>query len=273
MLKIDRTTINWEYLKNRHFPIWHDVASGPSLEMVDGLGSACFLDAPGYPSHFIFTRWDRTGNIERARLLIDANGQGYDVKGPHENETLRAAWLPLPLDSERVQIWIEHVYQHFAHCYNDPAVTEERARQQMIQWPVPYYNLPVHPRRKNYGYTGRYDKIEFEDLGEDVQAEIMAEYVEKVMSVKGHAWDVAQDLGNHAAVQWIRKFYPSYEPDIAMVVRPPSLFQEDWIYHFDHRPTDDECPGHLGVYHGKFDNCRMCGRLDVAVRPWHNVYR
>ena len=57
---------------------------------------------------------------------------------------------------------------------------------------------------------------------------------------------------NHSAVVRIRGFYPDFS-------NPPELFQADWWEREAEAPTPENCPGHSGTPHGKFDNCRYCG--------------
>lgn len=248
-----------------------------SYEISRSMGMGCFLDAPGYPSHFLQSVYTRHGNTPRkgAEAVIkkgslyftvyssdDWNGaKSWDDVQAKRDARLRKMWRPLPIDSERVQVWIMHVMAHFAHCYNDPSKpTGDKDRT--VIWPMPKYQYPPDPRNiKNFGSFSA--PVTWDELTPETQRKLLSARRGIIKARLQHAWNVAKYVDHHAAFQWIRKFYPDFQLaalDLLWIDEPPKVTQEDWIDIYATQPLPDQCPGHLGVPHGKYDYCRMCGR-------------
>lgn len=111
----------------------------PTYSLSKHYGSACFLDAPGYPSYFVQHVYTQYGNTpsNSATMIMRAMGSSHlhvvehahsqrnfdtwdDLKAWQEG-LYRHMWKPLPLAHERVHMWIKYCYAYFRDCYIPPS--------------------------------------------------------------------------------------------------------------------------------------------------------
>jgi len=230
------------------------------------MGSGCFLDAPGYPSYFLQSVWDSSGNNEIVIGIVDDKGDLRDlpVKRNRE-ETLRELWRPLPVDHPRVELWIQHVYQYFVHCYGDPQLGDkQRNVSNTVSWPVSRFERPLRPKStvQVFGYRdGKHGMFEAK-LDPVEYRQMLRDYRTELKHLLQDRWRVASNPENHLAVLAIREFYPEHQPNLDYIKNPPKRSQEDWFERYATPP--DPCPGHLGTSHGeamrKYHYCRLCGK-------------
>lgn len=213
----DYSTLNLEAIQAcptlREWQHEHSLNSGYRIS--GHAGSACFLDAPGFPNYFVHTtdpmsRYDTTDPIvipipqgqEGATVSMDTL---YVVSGQYPRD-LFPFWVPLPEDHPRVVLWMMHSYAYFKHCYGNPF--GERDVNHCLIWPIPFYNLPAR-FRDHEGYSEEYRTRQCAQVAEENHA-----YIESL-----------RDLAvpeNHLAVLHIRKFYPGHQPILEWIEKPPT---------------------------------------------------
>jgi hypothetical protein len=156
VIKLDRSTIDWGEVAE----LAQEGRRNPFVLRCTpdtlSIGSCCFLDAPGFPSHFLFASysWDNT-----TYWLVDGDNTGYrlpiaDASLADRDTILRRCWIPLPYDSERVQIWVKHVYQYFARCWRNPDLPEPECwhadKLMIARFGNPFENAAYHWVHKFY---------------------------------------------------------------------------------------------------------------------------
>lgn len=228
---MDYSTLNIAKLKL--LPIFVPQATHVS----DSMGNGCYLDAPGYPTHFTRSVYTSRGdNPSRGpQMVITYEGVHYVVETAEDwkpgidwdahyaqiQSRLHDLWVPLPLDHIRTRLWVEACYRHMNHCYTDDS-KPERSEDHIFIYPVPFY------KSKDAG------QIEY--------------------------WTKLATPENHAAVRCIRKFYPNYQPEQDLIDGQFKLYRADWWERDAERPAFDKCPGKYGHKHPMSKNwCQFCG--------------
>lgn len=97
-------------------------------------GSGCFLDPPNYPSYFLQSVYTEHGNSpgRGVQTVIEYQDVLYVLRHSDDWKTdpddarfkkrLHRIWDRLPLEHERVQLWIKHCYSHLRNCYIDDSL-------------------------------------------------------------------------------------------------------------------------------------------------------
>lgn len=222
----------------------HEVVIASRKYVQDSCGNGCAGDAPGYPSYFTKTVY---GANDRMRCMaIELYGTLYAIWNADHDERdsaaiLRRLWLPLPIDHQRVRLWIRETYRHHSRCYNGWG-------DDMVIYPVPAWQLKV------YTYDPRW-KEEFITAH---KAEVDASN-ERVIK---HAQALATPE-NHNAVRLIRKFYPEHAPDLSLIENSPTESRGFWWETEAERPSEADCAA-TQRWHKKhpFSTswCQWCGR-------------
>lgn len=128
-VEIDYSTLNVEEL--RQLP---EADIYPGCHVSDSRGAGCFMDPPGYPSHFLQSVYNARGNhpYRGSEQVIYHPETGYreiiNARGTWDTDThkalMRRLWVPLPLDSERVQGWLAHAAGYYRGTeYDGPVQT------------------------------------------------------------------------------------------------------------------------------------------------------
>lgn len=194
-------------------------------------GSACFLDAPGFPSYFVHSAASLSHSDTTDPLVIpvpqwqmgeNISGKSLYVVSRQYPRDLFPFWIPLPEDHPRVVLWIMHSYAYFKHCYGNPF--GERDVHHCLVWPIPDYSLPVR-FRDHEGY-----REEYREQQRALVAEQNRLYIESFR-------DLAVSE-NHLAVLHIRTFYPDHQPILEWIEEPPippdqQKGTEHWWERFD----------------------------------------
>lgn len=260
MIEIDTSTIDQDAL--RKLPVFEPNAN---WHLSKHLGSACSGEPPGHPSYFVQSVYARDGNEPRGKdapisvicgHVLERNSSPVG----HREAIYKRLYRPLPMDSDRVALWIEATLQHFACAYYHPT-EQEYGRPKMIFYPVSPMGLPEVKR------TFR-DDPRFGDEWRTAEKARIAEenaYVQRVNDEYIAGIKKIATLENHVATQIIREYYPEFTPTQEQIDSPRTQFQTEWPYRYEHQPSADECPGHLGVRHGDGDGCRMCGLATLSM--------
>jgi len=266
MREYDYSTIDMDRL--RKLPI---AKLAPTYRLQNGVpGNGCCGDPPGYPTYFTRSVYTCFGNNPRrgaemvllGHVVQDASwlpGEDWDKRHARFLKLLHSLWVPLPLEHERTREWIKHQYQYLAHCYQD-VERPEYNRSGMLVYPVPDYKLkrPTIDPHWTEEYKGA------------VQAEAEVFNRQEIERAQRIA-----TVDNHLAVVTIRRFYPDYlkgweytlscQADVNLIHNPPQLRQADWWEREAERPSETDCPGHLGTKHGTHDHCGYCGRTGLKL--------
>lgn len=204
----DLSTLNPEVLER--LPIFN----GPG-HLSESMGSACFLDPPGYPSYFVRNIYNGRGDsYERGPQAVIVHNFESRVVDTAEAEPgycvalLRRMYRPLPIDHPRVATWMVCLFHHLRNCYVD-AERPEYGRPGTLIFPVPSYKLRPIPKPEagleivpGGAFDLRVKAIEAENLAEQHRARLLA------------------TPDNHAAVRQIRRVYPDYQPDPRLILHP-----------------------------------------------------
>lgn len=203
---IDYSTIDLTFL--RRLP----EHKKPPTYKYGSMGQCCYLDAPGYPSYFVQHVYTGYGNdpSQGARLVIhDPETKKYHIVQTQNDirrdwkkseaglqRIYRKLWKPLPLEHERVQAWIRHVYAYQTHCYATP-------------WKNGKLETIVFPPSKIY-------------LNEPI---LFAE--ELAMASRAVAAGLITPE-NYLPVVTIREFYPDHAPNKSYMEHTPEHEGEHW---------------------------------------------
>lgn len=104
----------------------HTLYKKPATYTIDTRpGSANFLDAPGYPTHFLRNVYTQYGNDPKGEEILVINDPAdvdtcYVVSQGYPRRSFRRLWVPLPEFHERVQLWEMQVYDYMHECYARP---------------------------------------------------------------------------------------------------------------------------------------------------------
>jgi len=115
------------------------------------------------------------------------------------------------------------------NCYYHPDYTEY-GKPAILTGPSRY--------SKNFGLKTFTDDPRF---SEEWRTKAMAE-VEVHNAEVYKLWAKVAQPENHAAYQFIKKYYDQHEPDLELIANPPEI-DGNWWETYDHRPTPEECPG------------------------------
>lgn len=258
MLEFDRSTINAKALEA--LPLAR-IAAGCRTDSHYGMG--CAGDPPGFPSYFLQSVYNAQGNDPRKGSTVVLFGRKIENAEDSWNqdkrdELLRSLYLPLPLDSERVQLWIAATFQHLHNCYQHPT-EKEYGRPKVIIYPLPFYEKePLKEFRDDFRFSDEWR------IAEKVAIAEANVSIRKINDERKAERAKVCTVDNHCAVVTIRRYYPSFVPTEKQIQDPDEQFQTEWPYRYASRPTDQNCPGWLDTAHGQQDNCRMCGRTDLG---------
>ena len=218
----------------------------PTYSLQSGRGNGCAEDAPGYPTYFSQSVYTQHGNCPRRgpqNVLVHENvlyviwhSKDLTLQN-HEKGVFKARmgrlWQRLPVQHERVQLWMRAKYRHHHYCYDDHS-REEFGRPKTV-------------------FTTRLER--------DDTPLLEAERIREIMS----------DPNNHQAVRLIREFYPEHQPNLAWIADPGHVELGDWWETEARRPrTEEECkasqvPRFGKVFHKHdFGWCQWCG--------WHKEH-
>jgi hypothetical protein len=226
------------------------------LHLQEGSGNGCYMDPPGYPSYFTRNVYTSDGNTPRhgASQVIQVDDTFYVVDKeewfPYEAKVkcLRDLWAPLPLEHERVQLWMQNVYRHMAHCYADDAgsVTETMDNGMFI-WPVPDYKRRHFHDDHRFSDTWRVmEKAAVDAYNEDLVARCL------VLAIPT----------NHKAHRTIVGFYPEAKPVQEWINNPPQDSTQWWETEAT-RPTPATCrPRSCGPHPVNGTWCQWCGWIE-----------
>jgi len=228
----DYSTIDIEQLKK--LPRYNKPAS---YHLQDDSGNGCAGDAPGYPTYFTRSVYTKHGNnpARGAQMVISYEEWDYIVEDSTDwrdgdalevrNARLHKLWKPLPLDHERVRLWIADTYRHHKHCYVD-VERPEYGRPGTLIFPVPDYKLKTF--RDDYRWSEEYRTA----LRNEIDA-YNREEIDRAAAIA-----IPE---NHQAVRIIRKFYPEYQPEPELIANPPQQIAQWWETEA-HKPTPETCP-------------------------------
>ena len=222
----------------------------PPSYHLGGYGSACSLDAPGFPSYMVQGVYTKFGNTpsKAPGHVLSIDGSLYIMEPPRIHaygsweaywaayrKLLHSVWRPLPLDHERVQLWMAHVYQHFARCYRD-VERPEHGRPGTLIFPIPDFQIK-HPKVLTIPATAT-DK-EITQIRESQRLE--NELTESLNATERIRAEYVATPENHLAVLSIREFYPEHQPNLEWIANPPRLSQADWWETAATKPTPETC--------------------------------
>jgi hypothetical protein len=143
----------------------------PTYQVSTHWGCGCFLDPPGYPTHFLRSVYTQYGNSPSrgATEVVDYKGELYvtrheedwkripssvepgkawDYMSAKHDRLMRRIWKPLPLDHERVRLWQIHAYCYFKNCYSLDG--DERNVDKMVNFGPDQFHLGYLMIRKYY---------------------------------------------------------------------------------------------------------------------------
>lgn len=249
----------------------------PPTYHLGSYGSGCAGDAPGFPTYMIQPVYSKCGGTPRnaPEAILNIEGVNYVLRRWEPSDTsweehyarfrrlCHRIWNPLPMEHERVQLWMMHQYQHFHHCYLD-ASQPERSSERMVIFPVPDYKLK----------TAQVLTIPATATDEDIanirRAQALEnEAAEALNSVERRRVEAIAIPENHMAVVGIREFYPEHQPNLEWIANPPRRSQEDWWETAATKPTPETCtPRHSLSGHGAYTwchpkepgrHCHFCG--------------
>jgi hypothetical protein len=259
-------------------------AQGSHVSTQKGMG--CFMDPPGYPTYFLRSCYDRTGNTpdHMPQAVITEFGQTHVVipsanvawKGVKDwdeyrakwDEVIRSLWVPLPYEHPRVQAWILAVYAYFRHGYVDPA-TGDASASNLIFWPSKNVFLKVG--NDAWQFAAKFTYYDFE-LGMDRRAYLVKKWKDNKARRKAagkanaallqRVKEIAADPRNYRAFQYVQQFYPEHdEPRMDLLKNPPSWGKGgtgDWWEIYEAVPNP--CP----KSHQNAEWCQLCGWVKPA---------
>lgn len=273
---IDYSTIDLDRLAT--LPVWKDPRRVfMDFQPSEHLGAGCYGDPPGFPTYFL-------QSSKRDRI------DGYVIRHPGTNqlhmveyEQCAALYRPLPFEHPRVQRWVAGTLQHFARCYVDTDLAEDRQMRAdtYLFWPLSEFDKiqimqgPVGSGTEEYRKKGdiEYQAITRSEMTPEAFGKAMEGWLREYQSERANRVQVERERrericipDNHAAVRAIRRIYPDYQPDPEQLAKPALVHQADWWERLAVRPTPEECapPSWWGIHnsHQKTGLCRWCGSID-----------
>lgn len=251
--EVDYSTINMNELAK--YPMY---TKPPSYEISRSLGSACFLDAPGYPSYLTQDVYTSHGNspakgavkLLMGRVIMRAE-ESYDCI----YAKLRKLWNPLPYEHERVQCWIIAVYRHMRGCYSHPDYMDSNGHMKTLTGPSCYSQ---EFRTKSFTDDPRFS----EEWRTQAKAEVEAYNAELQAT-----WAKIAVPENHSAYLYVKKFYPEHEPNLEYIESLPKEPMGNWWELYACRPTPNDCPGETASWGNTHQArhpvngswCQVCG--------------
>jgi len=237
----------------------------PSYRLQDGMGNACHMDPPGYPSYFTRCVYTRFGNspakgpelvialpgeplrvVEHsgdwAKAMRKAKLAGKEYADWDDTKALRQArlhrlWKPMPLEHPRVQAWIGDCIGYFRGCRVDPRNPDKG-----------YWFNSTDNAWNEDDYRAIAQALDYQ--GEDgpaLYSFVMAE--------------------TDAAALYIRRFYPEY---VRPAVAPADT--GNWYRYLPERTAPEECPGESigwGKGNGQHGATHPVGGNWCQVCGWH----
>lgn len=272
---IDTSTLNLDEI--RKLPIYEM----PPTYHLGGYGSGCFLDAPGFPSYMVQPIYNRHGNTPNnaPNHVLDVMGHLYivdpiseDTKWEDHYAAYRALlhriWSPLPMEHERVQLWIAATYRHFHQCYRD-VERPEYGNPGTLIYPTPDYTLE-HPRQ--LCLTPGTPEAEASKIQEAIDAELArVKALNEAEELRAQRIAIPE---NHRAVLSIQEFYPGHAPHLEWIANPPKTEgQVGWWETSAERPTPETCvPRNSLVRSGIWNHpkepghhCHFCGHTNPVA--------
>ena len=250
----------------------------PPTYRLGSYGQGCAGDAPGFPTYMIQPVYNQFGNSPRKApdCVLNIEGVNYILRGEQAidwdkhyasfQKRCRSIWKPLPMDHPRVQLWIEHTYQHAAHCYRD-VERPEHGKPGTLIYPLSHMFL-ASPREIRV--TPGSPEAEIAKVQQAIDAEL-ARVKAKNEFEEMRAQRVAIPE-NHFAVIRIREFYPEHQPNLELIANPPKLSQADWWETAAECPTPETCVprnslGGFGSYDWRHPvrpghHCHFCGHTN-----------
>ena len=208
----------------------------PTYNLSDpGCGSAG--EPPDHPRHYVRAIYTRHGFSPGKGPCYYLNGNGYD-----DLSEIDSLYQPLPLESERVQLWIQAQFAHHHHCYQDPNRTKKW--DDPIIYPVPNWRLRQFQDDPRFSDEWRdKEKAAIEQANHDTieQARVIA------------------TPDNHQATILIRRYYPDFIPTQQMI-DGPFIRTGNWWETLETRPSPATCPGEPWAKHPANGSwCQVCG--------------
>ncbi len=238
------------------------VKLAPSYHLQTSFGNACYMNPPGHPAYFTRSIYTMHGNSPARGAQMELFGAIVQTdKTPYDKIAgiLDSLYLPIPEDSARVQAWEAHVYQHLARGYYNPA---EPGYGQSVgnayYWPC----KPGDILADKFGFKTFRDDPRFSEEWRTAQLADVAE-------ANAKAQEFAESFctpENHAAVLYIRKYYPNHAPRVDWISAPPKM-APNWYARLAERPTPETCPGDSFQAHpvnGAW--CQVCGWSEEAAK-------
>lgn len=228
----------------------------PTYHLQREPGCGCYLDPPGFPSYFLQSVYTQYGNSPRrgAEYVIlgrvFSRAENYEDHEKRESK-LRKLWNPLPLEHPRTQAWIQTLFCHFQHCYED-IERPEYGKPGTLIYPVPTWRLKAFHDDPRFSDTWR---------AKERAAVEQANAEEETRSARIATWD------NHRAVKMIRRYYPDFDrPDSneyggrASLMKGGATQRGDWWETEAEQPTPETCrPRSLGPHPINGTWCQWCG--------------
>jgi hypothetical protein len=219
-------------------------------------GQGCFMCPPSHPDHFkhLEYRDGGSGSVALSSVIEDEDGYYSEHLEEHLLEEIRqtfAKWenTKPAIDNPRTVAWMTHVYAHLNHCYKDDkaeAEPFEYGKPATLIFPVPSYKLRQFHDDHRFSDTWRENEVRQINLAND---EIRAKYA-KVCTPD-----------NHAAVRFIREYYPEHTPRLDWIAQAPKN-PGSWYETLEAPPKPEDCPGDVKVkikhpVNGSW--CQFCG--------------
>lgn len=253
--KMDWSTINLKKLES--IEEW-EVPFNRTLSASCGVG--CSGDPPGYPSYFLRSVYDASGNSPM-------NGPNTVISHPslgnrpisNKDSRLRSIWLPLSIDHQRTKAWILSKFSRLNHCYVRPGIEWKTSRDIIIYPPHKHNETPFGKMRwlefeiENAKNRRDFDKWEFKHE---------ESFVRDILDSNNKILELFRQFAtpdNHAATVAIRKYYPEFNPTDELIAAEYDS-PGNWWETLSDKPTPEDCPGQYMYRHpvGK-DWCQFCG--------------
>lgn len=296
---MDYTTLNTNRLKALPTVDYHVLVNPNATHYGNHvsaqMGSACFLDPPGYPTYFLQACYDRTGNtpdwmpghvirymgvsyvVDRSANEAYKGGKTWDQAQAEYHKLLHSLWVSLPYEHERVQAWVEYVYAYFRNCYVDPETGNKNADSLVIAKEKPVF---MKARGMKWEYAHRPYLLNY--YGEHIndRPQDRAKYIELYKKWKADrkaagkanaklvqiVREVTSNPENYRAAQYVREFYPEHETRHDLIANPPAWGKGgagDWWERMAEKPEPSECPLHPR----NGDWCQFCGWVKPEAEP------
>lgn len=218
-------------------------------------GNGCAGDPPGFPSYFTRCIYTPSGN-DPARgptmvISLPRDGKNYVIARAEDpyNATRHAAllmslWRPLPLDHERVRLWIGDTYRDVKHCYrDDQGLVTSKDDHGIFIFPVPYYKLRHFQDDPRFSEEWRTkERAAVEAYNRDIQ-----ERATRLATPE-----------NHQAFRRVVEFYPDHKPDLALIQDPPKVPVQWWETDAT-APTPETCKPRWREHPINGSWCQWCG--------------